>query len=92
MWVVNNTKERVRIYLRSDIKSSITNLTDADNKVHNAIAAINRATAGTASGVDRQMIDDCRKAMQQLSEARQNLYVCLNYVEQLETREQIEDE
>ena len=92
MWVVNNTKERIKIYLKSDIESNITNVTDASNRIHETIAAINRATAGTASGIDRRMIDDCQRALQELQTALHNLYICRNYVDSLQTREWIDDE
>lgn len=92
MWIVNNNKERIKIYLKSDIESNITNLTDASNRIHDTIAAINRVAAGTVTGIDRQMISDCQRALQELSMALQNLYACRNYVNQLETREWIDDE
>ena len=92
MWVVNNNKEHVKMYLRSDIESNISNLIDASNRIHETIAAINRATSGTATGIDQQMIGDCQRALQELSSALQNLYVCRNYVHQIDTREWIDDE
>lgn len=92
MWVVNNNKERIKIYLKSDIESNITNITDASNRIHDTIAAINRATAGSATGIDQQMIGDCQRALQELSTALQNLYICRNYVDQIDTREWIDDE
>lgn len=92
MWVVNNNKERIKIYLKNDIESNITNLTDASNRIHDTIAAINRTIAGAATGVDNQMIGDCQRALQELSTALQSLYVCRNYVDRLETREWIDDE
>lgn len=92
MWVVNNNKERIKIYLKSDIESNITNLTDASNRIHDTIAAITRATAGAPTGVDQQMLGDCQRALQEISTALQNLYMCRGYVDQLETREWIDDE
>ena len=92
MWVINNDKERAKIYLRNDIESSVTNITDASNKINEAIASINRAASGMASGKDKQLMDECKRAERQLSLALQNLNACRSYVNQLDTREWIEDE
>lgn len=92
MWVVNNNKERIKSYINNDIESNITNITNEINRIHDLIASINRATAGTASGADRVMIDDCQRALNELSITRQNLFACKNYASQLETREWIPDE
>ena len=54
MWVKNNDKERVKTYLKSDISSNITNVTDFCNRIHDLISAIDRATAGTPSGTERE--------------------------------------
>lgn len=91
MWVANNDKERVKSYLRSDIESSITNLTDVSNHIHETISAISRATAGSLTGADKQMIDECQKANKEISESLHDLYACLNYVNHLETREWVEE-
>ena len=91
MWVANNDKERVKCYLKSDIESNITNLSDASNHIHDTISAINMATAGSLSGSDRQMIDECQRAIKEISECLQNLYACRNYLDQLDTREWVDD-
>lgn len=92
MWVANNDKERVKTYLKSDIESNITNIMDVSNRIHDSIAAVNRAAAGIASGTDRRLIDDCQRALQGLSEALQGLYACRNILDSLETREWADDE
>ncbi len=92
MWVVNNTKERVKQYLRSDIESSITNLTAESNRVHDSIAAISRVAAGTATGIDQQMLGSCQRALQEIATSIQNLYMCRNLVDALDTREWVDDE
>ena len=92
MWVVNNNKERIKSYIKNDIESSITNITDEINRIHDLISAINRATAGASSGMDRMMIDDCQRALNELSVTRQNLFACQNYASQLDTREWVQDE
>ena len=91
MWVANNDKERAKTYLRSDIESNITNLRDVSNHIHDTISAINRATAGSLSGTDQQMIDECQRAIKEISESLQNLYACRNYLEHLDTREWVDD-
>lgn len=92
MWVANNNKERVKSYLKSDIESNITNLCDANNHIHDTISAINRATAGSLSGADRQMIDECQKALDEISKSLQNLYACREYIAHLETKEWVDDQ
>ena len=91
MWVANNNKERIKSYLRSDIESNITNLCDASNHIHDTISAINRATAGSLSGFDHQMIDECQRAIMEISESLQNLYECRNHLDHLDTREWVDD-
>ena len=91
MWVANNDKERVKSYLKNDIESNITNLCDVNNRIHDAISAINIATAGSLSGADRQMIEGCQKAIKEVSDCLQSLYACRNYLNQLETREWVDD-
>ena len=58
MWVVNNNKERIKLYLKSDIESNITNLNDASNRIHDTISSINRVAGGAVTGKDQQMIGD----------------------------------
>ena len=91
MWVVNNNKARAKSYLRCDIESSITNLCDISNHIHDAISAINSIAAGSMSGADQQMIDECQKAISELSKGMQNLSACRNYVDQMETRDWVDD-
>lgn len=92
MWVVNNNKERVKAYIKSDIESNITNATDASNRIQDILAAISRATAGAATGVDQQMIGNCQRALQEISTALQNYNICRGYANQLETKEWVDDE
>lgn len=92
MWVVNNDKERVKTYLRSDIESNITNLCDVSSRVHDSIVAISNAIANSPSGSDRRITDECKRALKEIEEGLHNLYSCRNYVEQLETREWVDDE
>lgn len=92
MWVKNNDKERVKTYLKNDISSNITNVTDFCNRIHDLISAIDRATAGTPSGTEREMIGGCKKAVSYLSDALQNLNICQNYIDQIITLEWVDDE
>lgn len=84
MWVVDNNKDRVKTYLRSDVESSITSLCDASNQLHDTISAINRATSGSFIGADRQIIEECQKALKELSESIQDLYECRTYIDLLD--------
>ena len=92
MWIENNDKVRTKVFLRSDIESNITNICDVSNRIQDTISAINRATAGSVVGSDDRMIDECKRSLQEMSEALQGLYLCRNFAEQLETREWVDDE
>ncbi len=92
MWVVNPTKERTKQFIKSDIESSITNLTDVSNRLYDMISAINIAVLGTISGTDQRMIGDCQMVLQELSTALQNLYSCRNYADALDVMEWIDDD
>ena len=91
MWVVNKDKESVKSYLRSDIISNTTNLTHESNEIHNTISALCRAIGATPSGNDARLIGNCQMALQELSMVIQNLDVCREFVEQLDTKEWIDD-
>ena len=92
MWVVNNDKDRIKAYLRSDIESNITNLTHESNEIHTTISALDRTLRGAPSGRDMKLIDNCQRALQELSTSLQRLNTCLEYVGQLNTKEWIDDE
>lgn len=92
MWVINNDKDRIKIYLKTDIESNITNLTNESNQIHNLISVISISAGGSSSGADRQMADDCQRALQAIAEALQSLTTCRVYANQIETREWIDDE
>lgn len=92
MWIKNNDKERTKSYLKSDIESNITNITYLRNHIRVLISAVDRATAGTPSGKERDIIDDCQNALSELDTALKNLYACRHCIEKLDTREWIDDE
>ena len=91
MWIENNEKGRAKTYLKNDIESSITNITALSNRIHSVISALSAVAAGTATGIDQQMIDECQRTLLQLTSALQNLYTCRNLADQLDTMERIED-
>ena len=92
MWVKNNEKERIKSYIKSDIDSHVTNITDTSNHIHEIISSIDRAVSGSLSGKDQELIGDCQRAIEELSNALQNLHTCRGYVDRLETKEWVEDE
>ena len=92
MWVENNDKARIKTYLRSDINSNITNVVQAQNRVYTVIAAINRTAGGSGCGADQKMQNEAQMAKEQLQNALNKLAECRNYVDQLETREWVEDD
>ena len=92
MLVVNNEKERQKTYLRSNIQSCITNVTAESNKIHDTISALQNAVGGAPSGADGRLIGLCQQALQQISVALQNLNQSQQYVNEIDTREEIPDE
>lgn len=91
MRVINNDKERAKIYLRSNIQSCVTNVTSESNKLHETISAIQNAVGGSSSGVDGNLIGSCQQALQQISSALQNLNQSIQFVNQIDTREEVPD-
>lgn len=92
MRIVNNEKENVKIYLRNDIESSITNITQENNEMHNTIMALDHAIGGSLSGTDTALIGNCQKILQDLSRVLQCLNRCREYVNAIDTREEVSDE
>lgn len=91
MLVVNGDKERVKIYLRSDAESNITNITHESNEIQMLMSQITQAMSGALSGVDNDLIGKAQQALQSLSQALQSLYEARRLIDQLETREEIPD-
>lgn len=91
MLVVNYEKERVKIYLRSDVESNITNITHESNEIQMLMSQITQAMSGALSGVDNELIGKAQQALQSLSQALQSLYEARRLIDQLETREEVPD-
>lgn len=91
MRVINNDKERAKIYLRSNIQSCVTNVTSESNKLHETISAIQNAVGGSPSGADGKLIGSCQQALQQISSALQNLNQSIQFVNQIDTSEEVPD-
>lgn len=92
MLVVNNDKERQKVYLRSNVQSCITNVTSESNKIHETISALHNAVGGSPSGEDSKLIGYFQQALQQISVALQNLNRSLQFINDIDTREEIPDE
>lgn len=92
MLVVNNDKERQKIYLQSNVQSCITNVIDESNKIHETISALHNAVGGSPSGEDSKLIGYCQQVLQQISIVVQNLNQSLQYINDIDTREEIPDE
>ena len=73
MWVVDREKEKERIYLRSDIQSITTNVTQISNEIHGLIAVLNQAIGGSPSGADTRLIGICQSSLQEISNSLQRL-------------------
>lgn len=91
MWVVNSEKERVKIYLRSDVESNITNITHESNEIQALVSQITQAMSGALSGADNEMIGTTQQALQSLSQSLQSLHEARRLIDQLETREEVPD-
>lgn len=92
MWVVDNDKDRSKTYLKNDLRSNFTGLADAGNRINGVIAAISRATAGMPSGMDQQMIGDCQRASQKISEGLRNIEIGSASIDRINTRVWVDDE
>jgi len=87
MWIVDRQKEQERIYLRNDIQSITTNVTDISNEIHSLIAALNQAIGGSPLGADTRLIGICQSSLQEISGSLQQLntaYECTNRLDVME--------
>lgn len=91
MRAINNEKERDKIYLRTDIQSCITNVTSESNKLQDTISALQNAVGGSPSGIDGKLIGSCQQALQQISVGRHNLYQSIQFVNRIDTSEEVPD-
>lgn len=91
MWVVDRQKERERIYLRNDIQSITTNVTNVSNEVHNLIAVLNQAIGGSPSAVDAKLIGICQSALREISSSLQRLNTAYQCANDLDIMEWIDD-
>lgn len=91
MRVINNDKERDKIYLRTDIQSCITNVTSESNKLQETVSILQNAIGGSPSGIDGKLIGTCKQALQQISVGLQNLYQSVQFVNQIDTSEEVPD-
>lgn len=91
MRVINNEKERDKIYLRTGIQSCITNVTSESNKIQETVSALQNAVGGSPSGIDGKLIGACQQALQQISVGLQNLNQSIQFVNQIDTSEEVPD-
>lgn len=92
MRVVNNEKERVKSYLRSDVESNITNMLHASNEVQAVVAQLSQIMSGSLSSADQALVGKAQQSLQYLSQALQHLHQAQNCASQLDTTEEIPDE
>ena len=92
MFVVNNEKEREKIYLRANVQSCITNVTSEAEKLNDTISALQDTLGGSPSGADTKLIGYCQQASQQILTAIQSLNQSLQSVNEIDTREEMSDE
>ncbi len=91
MWVVDRQKERERIYLRNDIQSITTNVTNVSNEVHRLIAALDQAISGSPTGADARLIGICQSALQEISSSLQRLNTAYQCAGELDVMKWIDD-
>lgn len=83
-------KVRTREILKNDIRSNITNLNHTQDGLVDTGAILANAVDGSFSGADREMLDFCRQARQEIDNALQLLERCLQIAEELDVTEEVE--
>lgn len=73
MWVVDESKKQARDALIQAIEQVSAGCVPLENEVHGMISALDAAVGGAPSGMDQQMIGDCQRAIQSVSDARKQL-------------------
>ena len=91
MWIRNNDKERIKLYIKSDLESNITNLTTVSNSIRNLMSEITHSIGSSTSGTDMQLIGDCQRSLEVIETALCELYNCKSFAEQLDTMERVDD-
>ena len=92
MWVYDRHAEQEKIIVKNDVNGLITRITQQSNLVQEAISGICYATAGAPSGLGDEMAQDCRQALEQISQALQELHMCKKSLDAIEIREWVDDE
>ncbi len=91
MWVRNNKRVTAQYYIRSDIRSNITNIKGVSDKIDGIVSAVD-SILGDSYGMGNPIIDDCRAAVDQLKAASEKLERCAFAVDNLKTEERIDDD
>ena len=65
---------------------------DAKNRIHSSVAALNIVSNGGQLATGQRMIDETRLAADNLQYALSGLAECRNLIEQLETKEWVDDD
>ena len=87
MWVVDNYKEQVRNYVRNDLKS---NIMDISNKVHELIVSTINAIGDSPSGTDKEIENEYRIVLCNLSEMLTRLYEIQLLTDRVDTRKWVD--
>jgi len=91
MRVINNDKERDKINLRFDIQSCNTTVTSERNKLQETVSVLQDAVGSSPSGIDGKLIGACKQALEQISICLQNLNQSRQFVDQIDTSEEVPD-
>ena len=85
--VINPDKERAKAYLRTDIKSALSNIIYESNETQQLISVLMNYTAGSVTGADQRLIAQCQNALPSYSSVISLLNQASALVEQLITEE-----
>ena len=88
----NPEKERAQAYLRTDIRSGITNIVYESNQTQQLVSVLLNLTAGSVIGVDQRLTSQCQNVLLACSSAISLLNQASALVEQLSTEDPDYDE
>lgn len=91
MWKENDRLKNAKASIETELRRAVSGVTTAEGQVHDIISALNAVTAGSVTGMDRQVIDACQQTLSKITGALRCLYNCQRCAGQLETKEWVED-
>jgi hypothetical protein len=92
VWVVDRDKERVKLWVISDIQSSATNIQYVSNRVMDMISQTDRSLGGSVTALDCRLNDCSRRALSSMSQALTFLDAALRCANQLDVEVWVSDD